>query len=553
MRELPTVKRLGDRLLDCGLITHQQLELALREQKRTGDLIGVTLQELGFVKEQDIAAFLAQDAQTEVIDILEAEIDPNLSSLIPYDLAKQFIIIPFRQDGDTLSLAMSDPFNVIAIDTVEQLTHLKIRVLTAAAPQILERLVSLYEEGNLLDQTINELMRIDGEGGDTDDTAPMIRFVDEILFQAVKMEASDIHFEPDERVLRIRIRVDGILQPYLLVPKDLQDSISARLKVLGNLDVAECRLPQDGRASLTKGHREINLRISTMPTCYGESVVLRILDGSSAVPLLSALGMESKEESLILNSVAKPHGIILVTGPTGSGKTTTLYTTLNAVNAAERSILTLEDPIEYRLGGVRQTQINEKIGLTFAGGLRNLLRQDPDVILVGETRDRETAQLMVRAALTGHLVLSSLHTNDSISAIPRLIDLEVEPFLLPATLQLVIAQRLVRRLCSHCREEISEARSLLEELPVPLDKEESFRLWRSGQCSVCNDSGYRGRIGIYELLNIDDDYHSILPTGDVEKIRSLALEKGLIPLLRNGVKKATEGITTLEEVFRVSQ
>ena len=249
MRELPTVKRLGDRLLDCGLITNQQLELALREQKRTGDLIGVTLQEFGFVKEQDIAAFLAQDAQTEVVDILEAEIDRDLSSLIPYDLAKQFIIIPLRQDGDTLSLAMSDPFNVIAIDTVEQLTHLKIRVLTAPALQILERLVSLYEEGNLLDQTINELMRIDGEGGDTDDTAPMIRFVDEILFQAVKMEASDIHFEPDERVLRIRIRGDGILQPYLLVPKDLQDSISARLKVLGNLDVAECRLPQDGRAS----------------------------------------------------------------------------------------------------------------------------------------------------------------------------------------------------------------------------------------------------------------------------------------------------------------
>ncbi len=553
MNASPPVKKLGDRLLDAGLITPHQLELALREQRRSGQLIGETMQELGFVKEQDIASLLAQDAHTEAIDILYAEIDRELADLIPQELAREFTLIPFERKGDTLVVVMSDPFDVIAIDRIEQLTRLRLRVLTAPAPDILEKINTLYlEESDSLEKTIDELMKIGVEEGGLDDTAPMIRFVEEILRKAIKMNASDIHFEPDEKILRIRMRVDGILQPFLLIPRDLQDAVTARLKVLGNLDLAESRLPQDGRMSQQIGRKKVNFRVSSLPTAFGESIVLRILDSGAVVHELASLGMVPSKEDSILKAVGRPHGILLVTGPTGSGKTTTLYTALNSVNSAERSVFTLEDPIEYQLSGIRQTQIVEKIGLSFSAGLRTLLRQDPDVILVGETRDLETAQLMVRAALTGHLVLSSLHTNDAIGAIPRLIDLGVEPFLLPATLHLVIAQRLVRRLCQSCRKPVEDPSNLLAEFGVSPDGRDVSQICRSGSCDECGSAGYRGRMGLYEFLEIDEDFRPFLPAGDVEMIRKLAGEKGMESILEEGVSRALQGETTLEEVFRVS-
>jgi len=544
-------KRLGDRLLEAGLISPHQLELALREQKRTGRLIGAGLQQLGFVPEQDIAAFLAQDAQTPTVNVAKLDIPAEIVSLVPYDFCKETAILPCSREADTLTVVMADPFDVVTIDRVEQMTRLKVEVLNAPKPDILEKLAAVYDREGSLDQTIDELMKISARRGD-DNTAPMIRAVEQIIAAAVRKSASDIHFEPDEKSLRIRMRNDGVLQSFLLIPKDLQDAFIARLKVMANLDVSETRLPQDGRFSFTLGRRELNLRVSCLPTNFGESVVVRVLDSGNLLLNLQSLGMRPEDETALSDAVARPHGVILITGPTGSGKTTTLYTALNNVNRLERAVFTLEDPIEYRLPHIRQTQINEKIGLTFGNGLRTLLRQDPDVLLVGETRDRETAQLMVRAALTGHLVFSSLHTNDTFSAIPRLIDLGVEPFLLSSTLRLIIAQRLVRRLCPACRQAIQNPCEHLRSFNLPVPDDEDPSLWKATGCSECRQQGYRGRVAIFEVLAIDEDYHPLLHAGNADKIRELARAKGMPLLFDDGLRRAFRGETTIEEVFRVA-
>jgi len=545
-------KRLGDRLVEAGLITSQQLELAVREQKRSGELIGRVIQKLGLATEEDIASFLAQDAQTPTIDVSKIETVAETIALVPYEYCKEAAILPYRHTRDTITLIMADPFDVVAIDRVEQMTRLKVEVLTAPKPNILEKLASSHEREGSLDQTIDELMKISEHKSGDDATAPMIRAIEQIIVAAVRKAASDIHFEPDEKSLRIRMRTDGILQASMLVPKDLQDPFIARIKVMANLDVSETRLPQDGRFSFVMGRRELNLRVSCMPTSYGESVVLRILDSGNLLRSIRSLGLIKIHEEILTKAVDRPHGIILVTGPTGSGKTTTLYTALNSVNRTERAVFTLEDPIEYRLPQIRQTQINDKIGLSFSAGLRTLLRQDPDVLLVGETRDTETAQLMVRAALTGHLVFSSLHTNDSISAVPRLIDLGVEPFLLPATLHLIIAQRLVRRLCPACREPLVDPCEHLRSFNIPIPTDHEPKLWRPRGCPECRHQGYKGRVAIFEIFEVSDDYHPILTTGNVEKLQTLAKEKGMLRLFDDGLRRAFSGDTSLEEVFRVA-
>lgn len=545
-------KRLGDRLLDAGLINSHQLELALRERKRTGKLIGTVLHELGFVSEQDIASFLAHDSQSATVDVSEIEINPDLAALVPYDFCKESGLIPCSRRGDVLTIVMADPFNVVAIDHVEQITRLKVEVLNASKADILERLSAVYDSEDSLDQTIDELMKISSRRGGDEATAPVIRAIEQIIAAAVRKSASDIHFEPDEKSLRIRMRNDGILQAFVIVPKDLQEPFIARLKVMANLDVSETRLPQDGRFNFTLGRRELNIRVSCMPTNYGESVVLRVLDGGNLLLDLRSLGLRKEDETSLAAAVARPHGVVLVTGPTGSGKTTTLYTALNSVNRLERAVFTLEDPIEYRLPHIRQTQVNDKIGLSFTSGLRTLLRQDPDVLLVGETRDKETAQLMVRAALTGHLVFSSLHTNDSFSAIPRLIDLGVEPFLLPATLHLVVAQRLVRRLCRSCREPLADPSAVLRSFKVPAPPNREPTLWKPRGCPECRQQGYRGRVAIFEMLVIDDDYHPALTDGSIDKLKAIAREKKMPLLFDDGLRRAFDGDTTLEEIFRVA-
>ncbi len=545
-------KRLGDRLLAAGLISSHQLELALREQKRTGKLIGAVLQQLGFANEQDIASFLAQDAQTPTVDVSTLEIAPDVIGLVPYDFCKEAGLIPCRRTEDTLTLVMADPFNVMAIDRIEQTTRLRVEVLNAPRPDILDKLSTVNDREGSIDQTIDELMKIGDRRTGDDTTAPMMRAIEQIVGAAVRKSASDIHFEPDEKSLRIRMRIDGVLQAFMLVPKDLQEPFTARVKVMANLDVSETRLPQDGRFSFTLGRLELNLRVSCLPTNYGESVVMRILDGSNLLLDVQSLGLRKADEVSLASAVCRPHGIVLVTGPTGSGKTTTLYTALNSVNRLERAVFTLEDPIEYRLPHIRQTQVSEKIGLSFSTGLRTLLRQDPDVLLVGETRDKETAQLMVRAALTGHLVFSSLHTNDSFSAIPRLIDLGVEPFLLPATLHVVVAQRLVRRLCKACKEPVTDPAAHLRSfnLSAPADVEPAF--WKPRGCQLCRNKGYKGRVAIFEMLVIDDDYTAVLHDGNVEKLKALAREKKMPLLFDDGLRRAFAGDTSLEEVFRVA-
>ncbi len=545
-------KRLGDRLLEAGLITAPQLELALREQKRTGKLIGNVLHELGFATEQDVAAFIAQDAQTPTVNLATLEIDPASAALLPYDYCKQAALLPCSRQNDTLLVVMADPFNVVAIDYIEQLTRLKVEVVTAPKPDILEKLSALHDREGSLDQTIDELMKIGARKVSDDNAAPMIRAVEQIISAAVRKNASDIHFEPDEKSLRIRLRADGILQSFLIVPKDLQDAFIARIKVMADLDVSETRLPQDGSFALPLGRRELNLRVSCLPTNFGESVVLRILDSSNLLLDLKSLGLRPADQTTLTDAVTRPHGIILVTGPTGSGKTTTLYTALNSVNRLERAVFTLEDPIEYRLPHIRQTQVQEKIGLTFSAGLRTLLRQDPDVVLVGETRDKETAQLMARAALTGHLVFSSLHTNDSFAAIPRLIDLGVEPFLLPATLHLVIAQRLVRRLCKACKQPVSDVAAEHRSFNLPLPTDTEPKLWKACGCPECRNQGYRGRAPLFEFLVIDDDYKPLLPSGNTDQLRALAREKKVPLLFDDGLRRAYAGDTTLEEVYRVA-
>ncbi len=545
-------KRLGDRLLDAGLINRHQLELALREQKRSGRLIGAVLQELGFVSEQDIASFLAQDAQAPTIDVARLSIEGGVAGLLPYDFCREAAILPCGVNGDTLTIVMADPFDVVAIDRVEQLTRLKVEVLNAPKPDILEKLASVHEREGSIDQTIDELMKIAQRKSGEETSAPMIRAVEQIIAAAVRKTASDVHFEPDEKSLRIRMRADGVLQAFMLVPKDLQEPFIARLKVMASLDVSETRLPQDGRFSITVGRRELNVRVSCLPTNYGESVVLRLLDSASLVFDLRSIGLRAEDEASVAAAVLRPHGIVLVTGPTGSGKTTTLYTALSSVNRLERAVFTLEDPIEYRLPHIRQTQVNEKIGLSFGNGLRTLLRQDPDVLLVGETRDRETAQLMVRAALTGHLVFSSLHTNDSFSAIPRLIDLGVDAFLLPPTLRLVIAQRLVRRLCATCREPVADPAAHLCAFDLTAPSGVEARLRKAAGCADCRQQGYRGRMAIFETLVIDEAFHPLLNEGGVGKLQDLARSKGMPMLFDDGLRRAFAGDTSIEEVFRVA-
>jgi len=545
-------KRLGDRLLEAGLINRHQLELALREQKRTGRLIGAVLHELGFVTEQDIASFLAQDAQTPTVNLAELVVDPKVTTLLPFEFCREEGLLAVRRTDDTLTVVMADPFNVPAIDRVEQLTRLKVEVYNAPRPDILEKLAAVSDREGSIDETIDVLMKISQRKGGDDTTAPMIRAVEQIISAAVRKSASDIHLEPDEKSLRIRMRTDGVLQAFMLIPKDLQDPFIARLKVMSNLDVSETRLPQDGRFGFTVGRRELNVRISCLPTNFGESVVLRLLDSGNLVLDLGSLGLRPEDESALAQSVLQPHGIVLVTGPTGSGKTTMLYTALNSVNRLERAVFTLEDPIEYRLPHIRQTQVNEKIGLTFASGLRTLLRQDPDVVLVGETRDKETAQLMVRAALTGHLVFSSLHTNDSFSAVPRLIDLGVEPFLLPATLHVIVSQRLVRRLCPACRRPVADSTAHFASFKLPVKPPAGLQLWGPTGCAECRQQGYLGRMAIFETLVIDSDYRPLLPDGNTDQLRALAQEKKMPLLFEDGLRRVYSGETSIEEVFRVA-
>lgn len=548
--------RLGDWLIEEGHVTQTQLDLALREQKRKGGLLGEMLVELGFVREEVMADFLAHKTQSEKVQLLQTALEPEILRLIPAEMARRLVAIPIARDQDLLTVAIADPLNVVAFDAIEQATGLRVNLVAAAESDILEALDRYFTSNQSVEEILDELLKLGSErlASTTETDAPMIRLVDRIIGQAVSTGASDIHIQPEEKILRVRFRHDGILQAGILMPKEIQPALSARFKILGKMDIGEKRRSQSGRCSVTVNGRDIGLRLSALPTSFGESIVVRLLNRSQVNLNLGTLGMQPKMEQDFRALLQRPHGVILVTGPTGSGKTTTLYTSLAQIDTNRKSVFTLEDPVEFNLPLVRQTQINEAVGLTFAEGLRTLLRQDPDVILVGETRDTETAQLMVRAALTGHLVFSTLHTNDAIGAVPRLVDLGVEPFLLAPTLAGVTGQRLVRRLCSKCAVPIPDAPSILARLNVSLPSDPPPLLWRPGGCRECKGLGYVGRLGIHELLILTEAYHPAIINGiDSTRLEQIARAHGFCGMFEDGVRKAIQGLTTLEEVMRVTQ
>ncbi len=560
---------LGDQLVAAGLLTDVQLELARREEQRHGKRLSHIVVELGFVTPENLAEFLGRQAGSEAINLNLVSIDQAVLSLIHHDVAKRCLAIPVSRSNGTLTVALADPFDVRAVDILRQASGLGIEVVAAPERDILNCLELYYERGDTISQSIDKVLdererqdrqsaqpleEVLGRLANAEEDAPVIRLVRQIITRAVNNRASDIHFEPEDRMMRVRTRMDGVLCQDVLIPKAMQSAVITRMKILADLDLTETRVPQDGRANIIVGGREVNLRVSSLPTSHGENIVARILDPSGQILSLPALGFEPDVEEQFREIINRPYGVVLVTGPTGSGKTTTLYAVLQEVSTMEVSTFTLEDPIEYRMSLVRQTQIREEVGLTFSGGLRALLRQDPDIILVGETRDTETAQLMVRAALTGHLVFSTLHTNDAPGAIPRLLDMGVDAFLLPASLLAVLAQRLVRTLCLHCKEEVRDPEEVFAKSRVDIPENLPLRLWRGMGCRACGNSGYKGRIGIYELMTIDEGIHDpILHRASASEFLRLARERGMRTMFEDGLIKATRGQTTIEELLRVTR
>jgi type IV pilus assembly protein PilB len=558
---------LAEQLVAAGLLSQAQLELAQREQQRNGGRLTQIVVQLGFIEPEVLADFLGRKAGSRAVNLNRITVDQSILSLIPLEVARRCLAMPLYRDNGTLTVALADPLDVTAVDTLHQVCGLSIEVVTAPERDILNCLELYYSSGGdtigesidkILEekdrQTAQSLEEVLGRLANTDEDAPVIRVVRQIITRAVNNRASDIHFEPEERMMRVRTRIDGVMYQDVLIPKAMQSAVTTRMKILADLDLAETRVPQDGRASLLVGGRHVNLRVSSLPTSFGENVVARILDPSAQILTLPALGFAPDVQKAFQKVCTNPYGVVLVTGPTGSGKTTTLYAVLHEVSTMEVSTFTLEDPIEYRMALVRQTQIKEEIGLTFSNGLRALLRQDPDIILVGETRDTETAQLMVRAALTGHLVFSTLHTNDAPGAIPRLLDMGVDAFLLPASLLAVLAQRLVRTICEHCKEEVKNPELIFERLNVPPPPGSSpVRLWRGAGCAECNRSGYRGRIGIFELMVLDERFHDpILRRAGAPEYLRLAQEKGMRTMFEDGLRQAVQGVTTIEELLRVT-
>ncbi len=550
-----TKGKLGERLVKMGVITPDQLDVALKEQKRTGKYLGEVIHSLGFATQEAVQTALAMQSGVGYVDLKDYLIDAEAVKLVPESFARENLLIPLSVEGDTLTVAMANVFDLPTIDALQQMTGYFIEVKAASESDIQQAIDQYYGKLQSIEEVIQEAVRIaESEGapalGEEVGSAPIIRLVDHLILDGIKQRATDIHIEPERQVVRTRYRVDGILQQGISLPKILQAALVARIKIMSGMNIAENRVPQDGRILFHMGKRDIDLRISTMPTIYGEDIVLRILDKENLILGLDRLGFSPEHVKMYKELIRRPHGIILVTGPTGSGKTTTLYSTLSHINSLERSIITLEDPVEYELTVIRQTQINPKAGLTFATGLRSILRHDPDVIFIGEMRDQETADMAIRSALTGHLVLSTLHTNDAVGSIPRLINMNVEPFLLASALIAVIAQRLVRTICPHCKEPYTPEERLLRRFKIPPDSEVTFYHGRG--CASCRNTGYRGRIGIFEILRVSPTLEALIMEGkDSQVIKKAALGEGFVTMEQDGLRKAKAGMTTLEEVERV--
>jgi type IV pilus assembly protein PilB len=562
-----TNKRIGDILIEQGLITFEQLKETLEIQKNGNKKrLGEIFVEIGAISREELYEVLQYVYETEYVDLSNYVIDPEVISLISEKAALRFKLIPISKNNGELIIAMANPLDVYAIDFVRDHTKIKkIKSLLASEEDVLNAITNYYELGEYDDiiERLGEEIVFKEEEEDEDSQkleaisreAPIIQLVNMLIVQGVKDRASDIHIEPNEKGLLIRFRIDGMLHDVRTLPSTIKSAVVSRIKILAKMDIAERRLPQDGRFQVKFGTREVDLRVSTIPTVLGEKVVLRLLDKSKGLIKLEQLGFTTKQLDEFKSIIFKSYGIILLTGPTGSGKTTTLYAALNQVNSKDKNIITVEDPVEYKLNRINQIQIKPKIDLTFANTLRSILRQDPDIIMVGEIRDVDTAQIAVQAALTGHLVLSTLHTNDAASAITRLIDMDVETFLISSSVIGVIAQRLVRVICEKCKEEYIPGKDILSGLDLKANSkgDSEVKLFRGTGCSICKNTGYYGRTSIYEIIVLDEEIKSlIISKASSNIIRDTAIKKGMKTLKDCGLKKAMQGITTIEEVLRVA-
>jgi len=550
-------KRLGDMLLEAGKISLAQLNRALETQRKTKRRLGEVLIDQGLLTEDEIADALAQQLSLERIDLEKTFVEQDIARSIPKEVALKYTAIPIYMRDDKLVVAMSDPLNMFAIDDICFITQKKIQPAVATKQQILKA-IEIYYTKQDTDQAIEELKRefTDFTEGSqktemdlTDDVqaAPAVRLTNSIINQAIATNASDIHIEPFENYVAVRYRVDGVLFESNRIPQNLYSAVSTRIKIMAGMNIAEKRLPQDGRIELETKGRSYDFRVSSLPTVFGEKIVIRVLDRTTFDYTRDKLGFTERENEMLDKIIRMPYGIVLLTGPTGSGKTTTLYSLLSEVNTPDKNIVTIEDPVEYMLEGINQVQVNTKAGLTFAAGLRSILRQDPDIIMIGEIRDEETAQIAVRAAITGHLVLSTLHTNDAPGAITRLVDMGVEPYLAADAIVAVIAQRLVRKLCPNCKAPYKAEDN--DKMILNLDK--PVQLYRAVGCPACQNSGYRGRTAIHEVMMVGREHRNIIARGgSAEEIREVAVRQGMVDLYESCRRLVLDGVTTIQEMVR---
>jgi type IV pilus assembly protein PilB len=565
-------KPLGQYLLGKNLITQEQLDEALRIQKNTTEQLGRILVDLGHVTEHDVLRAHAEQLGIAFLELDKTSIDEDVAKAIPQSVVQRYNAVPISRTGNRLTVAMSDPTNVFALDDIRLITGYEIDPVLAA-PDDISALLRNTDGETHTEELRTALEALDGgaaaaladdvdvtgAGADEDvdrrgieDEAPIIRIVNVVIQQAIKDRASDIHIEPDRRGVRVRYRVDGVLHEVMNVPKYVHAPLVSRLKIMGDMNIAERRLPQDGRIHVRVEGKDYDLRVSSLPTVFGEKVVMRILDQSNVLLGLNKLGILAETQASLETIIVQPNGMILSTGPTGSGKTTTQYSVLNKLNSVEKNITTIEDPVEYQLRGLNQVTVNRKAGLTFSNAMRYFVRQDPDIIMVGEIRDLETAETAIQASLTGHLVLSTLHTNDAPSAVTRMVDMGVEPFLIAASVIGVLAQRLGRRICQNCKEPYKPPMEALRRVGFPTDNIDDVVLYRGRGCELCRHTGYKGRTGIYELMLMNEEVQDlIVKRAPLSEVRRAALASGMKSLKSDGFQKVMEGLTTVEEIMRV--
>ena len=559
-------RRLGQILVDLGYLTEDQLWDVLEEQKQSpGEIIGQVAIRMGLVTEAQVTEALAEQWCMPVVSLAETNIPPNVLEIVPQTMADIYKIMPVSLKNNVLTVAMADPQNVAALDDLRNFLGYDVRGAVSNLADVEQAIERHYaDKQDSIEEVIDQLKEAGLDKGDEEEAAfdlasdeeiasaaPVRKLLNMVLLLAIKDQASDIHFEPFEDEFKIRVRADGVLYEMVPPPRHLANAITTRIKVMAELDIAERRLPQDGRIELNVGGNPVDLRVSVLPTMFGESVVMRVLDRTVVQLDLQKIGMDATILRRFRQIIRNPNGIVLVTGPTGSGKTTTLYSALNELNEVSTKVITTEDPIEYEIDGLIQVPVNPDIEVTFANVLRAILRHDPDVILVGEIRDYETAEIAIQSALTGHLVFSTLHTNDAPSAITRLRDMGVQPFLITATLEAILAQRLVRKICTECRTEFEPSDELLMELQLPIDQARQYGFYYGKGCARCNNSGYKGRTGLYELLEINDDVRDMITSdASVDDIRNFARTQGMTTLRESGLKLIFDGVTTIDEVVR---